>query len=131
MAPENLIRLSELARRSGVPTATIKHYVREGLLPGPALRTGRTMAYYDPALVGQVKAIKELQRKRFLPLPVIKEVLDGADPYRDEETLQALQAALAADVEHEERTRAELIAGGMDPEQLDFFRVDRVCFAAR
>ena len=29
------IKMSELARRSGVPAATIKHYVNEGLLPEP------------------------------------------------------------------------------------------------
>ena len=119
---ENLIRLSELARRSDVPAATIKHYVNKGLLPGPSLRTGRTMAYYDAALVSRVTAIKQLQTKRFLPLDVIKELLDGADPYRSEETEEALADALAntKDVS-EERTRSQLIEGGMAAEQLDFF----------
>ncbi len=113
--------MSELARRSGVPAATIKHYLREGLLPEPRARTGRTMAYYDPAVVERIKAIKELQQKRFLPLKVIAEVLDGADPYRSEETAAALETALQEPVTGEVRTRAELVAGGMPSAQLDFF----------
>jgi DNA-binding transcriptional MerR regulator len=121
MTQSNLIRLSELAKRSGVPSATIKHYVREGLLPGPSLRTGRTMAYYDPALITRVKAIKELQQKRFLPLAVIRDVLDGADPYKTEETEAALAAALRQDETGERRTRKELLAAGMPEEQLAFF----------
>jgi len=116
-----LIRMAELARRSDVPAATIKHYVREGLLPGPAKKTGRTMAYYDARLVSRVRAIKELQRSRYLPLPVIKEVLDGADPYRSAETERALGDALASAAEPEQRTRAALLADGMPAEQLDFF----------
>lgn len=121
MTSASLIRLSELAKRSGVPGATIKHYVREGLIPGPSLRTGRTMAYYDPALITRVKAIKELQQKRYLPLSVIRDVLDGADPYRSAETEEALASALSAKDTGERRTRSELIAAGMPEEELGFF----------
>ena len=117
----DLVPMRELAARSGVPAPTIKHYIREGLLPGPKLRTGKTMAYYDPAMVPRIRAIKELQKRRYLPLDVIKEVLDGADPYRGDETLAALERALAGMQPPERRTRAELEASGMPAEQLDFF----------
>ena len=30
-----LVKMAELSRRSSVPAPTIKHYIREGLLPGP------------------------------------------------------------------------------------------------
>ena len=60
-----LLKMSELARRSGVPASTIKHYIREGLLPEPALRTSRNMAYYDAGLVQRIKTIKELQKSQF------------------------------------------------------------------
>ena len=73
-----LVKISELARMSGVPTPTIKHYLRAGLLPGPAKRTSRNMAYYDAHLAARVRAIKELQQERFLPLKVIAEVLEPA-----------------------------------------------------
>lgn len=117
----DLVPMRELAARSGVPAPTIKHYIREGLLPGPKLRTGKTMAYYDPAMVPRIRAIKELQKRRYLPLDVIKEVLDGADPYRGDETLAALERALAGMRAPERRTRAELEASGMPGDQLDFF----------
>ena len=42
-----LLRISELAQSSGVPVATIRHYLREELLPEP-VKTSRNMAYYPP-----------------------------------------------------------------------------------
>lgn len=116
--------MAELAQQSGVPAATIKHYLREGLLPRPALKTGRNMAYYHPAMVERVRAIKQLQEERYLPLKVIREVLDGADPYRTEDTREALRKALSGSPGSDEgptRTRRELIAAGTPSEQLDFF----------
>jgi DNA-binding transcriptional MerR regulator len=71
-----LVRISDLARLSGVPTPTIKHYVREGLLSGPHKRTSRNMAYYDARLAARVKVIKELQHERFLPLKLIADLLE-------------------------------------------------------
>jgi DNA-binding transcriptional MerR regulator len=73
-----LIKISDLARLSGVPTPTIKHYMREGLLPGPERRTSRNMAYYDARLADRVKIIKELQQERFLPLKIIQDLLEPA-----------------------------------------------------
>lgn len=69
------IRISELARRAGVPAATIKHYLREGLFTA-ARRTSPNMAYYDPRLVERVRTIKALQTQRFLPLRLIGELLE-------------------------------------------------------
>lgn len=73
-----LIKMSELSKRSGVPGPTIKHYIREGLLPGPEVRTSRNMAYYDARLAGRIRVIKELQAERFLPLRVIGGLLEDA-----------------------------------------------------
>jgi DNA-binding transcriptional MerR regulator len=72
-----LLKMSELAERSGVSAGTIKHYLREGLLPEP-VRTSRNMAYYPPDFVERVRLIKQLQEERFMPLKVIKGVLDMA-----------------------------------------------------
>jgi DNA-binding transcriptional MerR regulator len=71
-----LVKISDLARMSGVPTPTIKHYIREGLLPGPARRTSRNMAYYDARLAARVRAIKDLQKSRYLPLKIIGALLE-------------------------------------------------------
>lgn len=112
--------MSTLAALSGVPAATIKHYVREGLLPGPTLK-GRNVAYYDRALTGRVRKIKELQRSRFLPLKVIRDVLDTDTlPSRDETLGAAIARVLSDRPESERRTRAELVSGGMSDAELDW-----------
>jgi DNA-binding transcriptional MerR regulator len=67
--------MGELAEASGVPAPTIKHYLREGLLPEP-VKTSRNMAYYPPEFVDRIKLIKRLQEERFMPLKAIKSVLD-------------------------------------------------------
>ena len=72
--------MGELAEASGVPAPTIKHYLREGLLPEP-VKTSRNMAYYPPEFVDRIKLIKQLQEERFMPLKAIKAVLDE-DPER-------------------------------------------------
>jgi DNA-binding transcriptional MerR regulator len=94
-----LLRMGELARASGVPAPTIKHYLREGLLPEP-VKTSRNMAYYPPEFVDRIKLIKRLQEERFLPLKAIKNVLDDS-PGRAEAMLelgdQILDRALAGE----------------------------------
>lgn len=115
-----LVKMAALARRSGVPAATIKHYLREGLLSGPARRSGRNMAWYDARLVDRIRAIKALQRDHFLPLGVIKDVLDGAHALPDEQTAAtAIARVLASHGADEGRPRPELIALGVDPRDLD------------
>jgi DNA-binding transcriptional MerR regulator len=74
------LKMSELAEASGVSAATIKHYLREGLLgdPGGIVRTSRNMAYYPAEFVERIRTIKRLQEERFMPLRVIREVLADA-----------------------------------------------------
>jgi DNA-binding transcriptional MerR regulator len=79
-AADGLLKMSELAEQSGVSAGTIKHYLREGLLPEP-VRTSRNMAYYPPEFVERIRLIKRLQEDRFMPLRLIKGVIDE-DPER-------------------------------------------------
>ncbi len=84
MASENgLLKMSELAERSGVTSGTIKHYLREGLLGQgtEVVRTSRNMAYYPPEFVARIQLIKRLQEERFMPLRVIRDLL-ASDPER-------------------------------------------------
>ncbi|HET9677432.1 MAG TPA: MerR family transcriptional regulator [Solirubrobacterales bacterium] len=94
-----LLRMRELAAASGVPAPTIKHYLREGLLPEP-VKTSRNMAYYPPEFVERIRLIKRLQEERFMPLKAIKNVLDE-DPERANAMLklgdQILDRALAGE----------------------------------
>jgi DNA-binding transcriptional MerR regulator len=82
-ARNGLLRISELAARSGVSAGTIRHYLREGLLgtEDEVVRTSRNMAYYPPEYVERVQLIKRLQEERFMPLRVIRELM-GTDPER-------------------------------------------------
>jgi DNA-binding transcriptional MerR regulator len=78
-----MLKMSELAERSGVSAGTIKHYLREGLLGNgdEVKRTSRNMAYYPEDFVERVRLIKRLQEERFMPLRVIRDVM-GVDPDR-------------------------------------------------
>jgi DNA-binding transcriptional MerR regulator len=70
-----MLKMAELAEASGVSTSTIKHYLREGLLPEP-VKTSRNMAWYPPEFVERIQLIKELQERRFMPLKAIKGLLE-------------------------------------------------------
>ncbi len=123
MRQTRALKISALARESGVPVATVKHYLREGLLPEPVSRTGRNMSWYDPACVERIRVIKRLQQERFLPLKLIKEVLDKVG---DDANDLALGAAISSHVErsspHTPRTRAELVASGVAVTELDWLK---------
>ncbi len=79
----DLLKMSELAERSGVSPGTIRYYLREGLLGDgeDIVRTSRNMAYYPPQYVERIELIKRLQGERFMPLRVIKGALED-DPGR-------------------------------------------------
>jgi len=72
-----LLRMNELAERSGVSPGTIRYYLREGLLGDgeDIVRTSRNMAYYPPHYVERIALIKRLQEERFMPLRVIRGAL--------------------------------------------------------
>lgn len=108
------LKMSELARRSGVSAGTIKHYLREGLLGDDAdvLRTSRNMAWYPVAFVDRIRLIKRLQEERFMPLRVIRQVM-AADPDRAARLIELedriLERAIAAG-EGERVSRTEVRA---------------------
>lgn len=94
--------MAALAEQSGVSAATIKHYLREGLLPAP-VKTSRNMAWYSPEYVDRIKLIKRLQEERYLPLDVIKRILEN-EPDQVEARLELGDALL-------QRSEAALASG--------------------
>lgn len=122
-APE-MLKMSVFAVRSGVPIPTIKHYLRERLLPEP-VRTSKNMAYYDAALIPRVKAIKRLQTTLHLPLHVIRQVLDRAEnevmpgDVAIEATIARVLGELAP---REVLSRKQLAEAGVLDEELALFR---------
>ena len=73
-----MLKMKQLSEASGVSSGTIKHYLREGLLGdgNGVVKTSRNMAWYPEEFVERIKLIKQLQEERFMPLKVIKAVLD-------------------------------------------------------
>jgi len=110
-----LLKISELGRLSGVPAATVKHYVREGLIV-PA-HSGRNIAYFDHAAADRIRRIKTLQQNGFLPLKVIKRLLDGETPGLAD-TIETIRGALSADNPSTPRSRSELIMAGVGAREL-------------
>jgi DNA-binding transcriptional MerR regulator len=115
VAADGLLKISELAAQSGVSAGTIKHYLREGLLPEP-IKTSRNMAYYPPDFVDRIRLIKRLQEERFMPLRHIKNVLD----LDETERLTRTQASERHGVPRNVLARLEelgvLSGGGYDPD---------------
>ena len=115
--------MAVFAAQAGVPVPTIKHYVRERLLPEPT-RTSRNMAYYDAALVPRVRAIKRLQTTLHLPLHVIRQVLERVadDALPDDVALEATIARILSELAPPETvSRTRLLESGVDAADLDLF----------
>ena len=68
------MRLAELSERSGVAPATIKYYLREGLLP-PGHRVTATQADYDTAHLQRLKLVRALIQVGRVPVAAAKDVL--------------------------------------------------------
>ena len=102
MHADGMLKMKELAEQSGVSTGTIKHYLREGLLGAgeDVVRTSRNMAYYPVGYVERVRLIKRLQEDRFMPLRLIKGVLDE-DPERAHKLIELEDKILERAVERE------------------------------
>ena len=116
----DLLKIGELAASAGVPVATLKHYIREGLIK-PARKTGRTMSWYAPSAVARVRAIKDLQQQQFLPLDVIRESLAGDAAASDDLTAAAAIAkVLERHTGPKTRTREQLIERGVSSKELDW-----------
>lgn len=76
------MRMAELSRESGVPVATIKYYLREGLLPAGE-RTGRTQARYAEQHVRRLRLIRALLEVGGLSVAQVAEVLAAMDSGED------------------------------------------------
>lgn len=70
--------MKELSERSGVPVATVKYYLREGLLP-PGEATGATRARYDERHVRRLRLIRALVEVAGMGLDRVRRVLAAVD----------------------------------------------------
>ncbi|MDT7743348.1 MAG: hypothetical protein QOE59_2426 [Actinomycetota bacterium] len=72
------MRVGELSRRSGVSVASIKYYLREGLLP-PGERTSPNQAAYDEAHVHRLRMVRALIDVGGLSVAATRDVLAAVD----------------------------------------------------
>ena len=73
--------MKELEARTGVNREAIRFYIREGLLPEPD-KPRRNVAHYSNVHVERTKLIKKLQDTHYLPLKMVKSVLDSPEAER-------------------------------------------------
>ncbi len=72
------MRISELARRGGVPVGTVKYYLREGLLPAGE-PTSATQAQYGEDHVARLRLIRALVGTGGLSIATARSVLAAVD----------------------------------------------------
>ncbi|MGW0993041.1 MerR family transcriptional regulator [Streptomyces sp. NPDC002523] len=72
------MRLAELSERSGVSTATIKYYLREGLLP-PGRQINATTADYDEEHLRRLRLVRAMIQVGGVPVAKVREVLGHVD----------------------------------------------------
>ncbi|OKI01458.1 transcriptional regulator [Streptomyces sp. CB02923] len=106
------MQISELSDRSGVSIASIKHYLRRGLLP-PGRATALTRAEYGEQHIRRLRLIRALIGVRGLSVRTAKEVLDAASRYEGDPR-EALRVVLGAgtapsgDHEHSGKASADV-----------------------
>ena len=72
------MRISELSRQAAVPVATVKYYLREGLLHAGEL-TSATQARYDDSHVARLRLVRSLLGPGGLSVARAREVLRAID----------------------------------------------------
>jgi DNA-binding transcriptional MerR regulator len=72
------VKLSDLVAETGVPVATVKYYLREGLLP-PGRRISATWAEYSPAHVERVRLIRALVDGAGVRIEGVRRVIEAID----------------------------------------------------
>jgi DNA-binding transcriptional MerR regulator len=95
-----MMRISQLSAATGVPVATVKYYLREGLLHDGRL-TSPTQARYDESHVRRLRLIRALVGGAGLSIAAVHELLDGVDapPESGHDLLGIAHHALARPVE--------------------------------
>ena len=94
------MRISELSRQADVPVATVKYYLREGLLHTGEL-TSATQARYDDTHVARLRLVRSLLGPGGLSVARAREVLRAIDepPAESYELLGVAAAAVRHPVE--------------------------------
>ncbi len=103
------MRMAELIERSGTPLATVKYYLREGLLH-PGVATAATRATYDDSHIARLRLIRVLAEVAGMRLAQIRGVLTAIedDSVSLHDALGCAHRCLAAGPALDEAARVEM-----------------------
>ena len=100
------MRISELARAADIPVATVKFYLREGLLPEGRL-TSATQAQYDDTHLTRLRLIRALLGPGGLSIATAHSVIQAIDdpPESVHDLLGVASQAVSRPVAHHDHER--------------------------
>ena len=93
------MKMRELVKVTGVSKEMIHYFSREGLLP-EIKKPSANQAIYGPEHVERILLIKKLQEKLFLPLNLIKKILEGQEELLFDEELLKIKSDYIEAVDH-------------------------------
>ncbi len=126
--------VSELAGRADMPVATVKYYLREGLLQ-PGHVTGPRRAEYDETHVRRLRILRLLREVGGVPVTNLRLVMDALDdesrPIHDVMTLTADVISAGPEPGHQDPRSLETVDtvigamgwDGVRPESVDRLRL--------
>jgi AcrR family transcriptional regulator/predicted DNA-binding transcriptional regulator AlpA len=128
--------ITELIAATGVPPATIHHYLRAGLLPKPK-RLAPNRFGYDERHVRRLKLIRMLRDRRTLSLPMIKRILpellqlEATEAFLPEMWDRALAPRLSGGRRSPSARLLEAAKDAFSPRGYDAVNVDEICRSAK
>jgi DNA-binding transcriptional MerR regulator len=104
--------VSELADRADVPLATVKYYLREGLLPAGET-TGPRRAEYDETHVRRLRVLRLLREVGAVPVTSLRQVIEALEeeelPVHDVMTLVADVISEDPETQHQDGTALDVV----------------------
>jgi DNA-binding transcriptional MerR regulator len=102
------MRMAELSSTSGIPVATIKYYLREGLLPAGE-RQGPNQSLYGPEHLRRLRVIRGLLDVGGLSIAAAHRVIDAIDSDLGlQHTFDIAQRTVSAQIEPDSLSRTAL-----------------------
>jgi AcrR family transcriptional regulator len=131
-----MFTMADLVARTGVPAATIHHYLRSGLLPRPK-KVAPNRFTYDERHVRALKLVRTLRDRRGLALPMIKRImpellqLETTEAFRPEMWDRALAPRLSRRRRLPSARLLDVALDAFSRRGYDGVNVDEICRAAR
>jgi DNA-binding transcriptional MerR regulator len=89
------VRIAELSQRTEIPVATVKYYLREGLLPA-GMTTAPNQAQYDEHHVARLRLIRALRESAGLSIATLGRVFAAMESHQPDDRPAYLTLAVRA-----------------------------------